>query len=198
MGRSAARLLSLLLHLLLHLLLRPESLLLLASVATLWAAARHGPRVTRSSTALPPDLRLPLPPPLRLLPRPLPPVPPRRAAPPHGGAPVPPPSGGAVGGGPAPLPAPPASRGSTRSRGVAVFALQGRREHMEDRFTVAHGGGGDAAGDAGGCAGEAAPRCGRRHRHALYGVFDGHGGEVRARAPPPPPQRPPLNAGPRH
>ncbi|XP_078738960.1 protein phosphatase 1L [Lampetra fluviatilis] len=52
---------------------------------------------------------------------------------------------------------------------------------MEDRFTVAHGGGGDAAGDAGGAAGgEAAPRCGRRHRHALYGVFDGHGGEAAA------------------
>ncbi|CAM9234737.1 unnamed protein product, partial [Lampetra fluviatilis] len=106
-------LLSLLLHLLLHLLLRPESLLLLASVATLWVARQARPR--------------------------------RRCR----------------GGGPAPLPAPPRVTWQYRSRGVAVFALQGRREHMEDRFT-------------------AAPRCGRRHRHALYGVFDGHGGEAAA------------------
>ncbi|CAN0384848.1 unnamed protein product [Lampetra fluviatilis] len=64
------------------------------------------------------------------------------------------------GGGAGAAPRPPRVTWQYRSRGVAVFALQGRREHMEDRFTVAHGGGGDAAGDAGGCAGEAAPRCG--------------------------------------
>ncbi|XP_032834451.1 protein phosphatase 1L isoform X2 [Petromyzon marinus] len=166
---SAARLLSLLLSLLLHLLLRPESLLLLASVAVFWAAARHGPRLRSLPTSLRRSLR-------RFASR-GPSTPPEPSPLTGGGPPCPPPAG--VPWGAWTSAHRPRVTWQYRSRGVAVFALQGRREHMEDRFAVAHG---EAAAPAGaaGEAGEAAPRCGRRHRHALYGVFDGHGGEAAA------------------
>uniref|UniRef100_A0A8C4QU25 Protein phosphatase, Mg2+/Mn2+ dependent 1L n=1 Tax=Eptatretus burgeri TaxID=7764 RepID=A0A8C4QU25_EPTBU len=54
-----------------------------------------------------------------------------------------------------------------RSGNVAVFALQGRRDHMEDRYAIIHGR--NTRGTPG-----------TRPNHAIYAVFDGHGGESAA------------------
>uniref|UniRef100_UPI00358F41CF protein phosphatase 1L n=1 Tax=Myxine glutinosa TaxID=7769 RepID=UPI00358F41CF len=54
-----------------------------------------------------------------------------------------------------------------RSGNVAVFALQGRRDHMEDRYAIIHGR--STRGTPG-----------TRPNHAIYAVFDGHGGESAA------------------
>ena len=51
-----------------------------------------------------------------------------------------------------------------KSNNVAVFSIQGRRDHMEDRFEVL------------------ADIVNKSHP-SIFGVFDGHGGEVRASLP---------------
>ncbi|XP_078738961.1 uncharacterized protein LOC144952436 [Lampetra fluviatilis] len=114
---SAARLLSLLLHLLLHLLLRPESLLLLASVATLWAAARHGPRLRSLPTSACRSLRR-----FASSRGPSPPSPPAEPPPPTGGPPCPPPAAVPWGGGRRRSPPPPRHVAVPLPRGGGVRA----------------------------------------------------------------------------
>lgn len=48
-----------------------------------------------------------------------------------------------------------------KSPGAAVYAIQGRRDHMEDRFAVLT----DPV---------------NRSHPSIFGIFDGHGGEVRS------------------
>lgn len=45
-----------------------------------------------------------------------------------------------------------------KDKNVAVYSIKGRRPHMEDRFKVHSGGNGS--------------------KMSLFGIFDGHGGEV--------------------